>query len=307
MPSLLLAVLLLASPPDPSLGVLDRELFRVPFPGLRAVHAWMPEGDEGWFRPSFEVTSYYRIDAEAGWRVHEWAELYTLELEGGLRRGRVAIDAALPVHRIDRSYVRSNSLIHDGPDEYVLALLSPTGTVFHAPERGETGFGDLAVGTTVALTPAGGPSRLMLRAVLELPTGSEGSGFGNGGPDAALGIRQEWRGARWSGSLAAGYVLVGGGRVFGGLRPRDHAVAEASAALRAFGRWSAALGVSWCDSPYAEPGLGPVSDDGMILGTAVRYDTRDGHRLEWWLVEDPFPGGGQPDFSSGIGFRLRFR
>jgi hypothetical protein len=139
--------------------------------------------------------------------------------------------------------------------------------------------------------------------VVEIPTGKESAGFGNGGVDYGVGLRGERRWKRWAAAVAAGLVEVDEGEVFTSLRPRDHVVAEVSGAWRITPRWNSAWGVSWSSSPYARPELPSIHDDGYQLTLSAGYEHRPGRKIEGWFVQDPFAPRGQPDFSSGIAFR----
>src|SRR5437899_4953651 len=98
------------------------------------------------------------------------------------------------------------------------------GRVVYTMEGNEIGFGDLPIVLTQRIqdeTPTS--PAISVRAGVELPTGSESRGFGNGKLDKGVGVLAERSWGRWTGTAAVDWVDVASSRSFerAGIRAQD--------------------------------------------------------------------------------------
>jgi len=166
--------------PDESV-VLDGEIWRTAG-ALR--HGVGPDTDV-----EFELAVVYASSGFLDRFVESWHEL--LGLPGGGREERPRFEYEM-------------ELTQNGQQVYEL-------------EGHEVGLGDLPIVVTHRLLEAGaGTPALALRAGIELPTGSESKGFGNGELDAGAGVLVEQRFGRWILAGSVDYVLTGQPSSFAG-------------------------------------------------------------------------------------------
>lgn len=146
-----------------------------------------------------------------------------------------------------------------------------------------------------------------VRAGIELPTGSESRGYGNGGIDVGAGVLGETSSGDWTVFGAADWVLPAERSSFEGT---DFEVDD---------RVDAALGLEWRwdDVTSLLAGLrylSPLSDDIPIeeidapmldLGIGAAWDVGERSRLQVSFHEDLWAAAG-PDFAVRIGWSWRF-
>jgi hypothetical protein len=152
--------------------------------------------------------------------------------------------------------------------------------------------------------PREGSVGLALRAGIELPTGDQDAGFGNGGVDHAVGAVAEWR----PGPLTV-HAHVGHTWVHTPDRSRSAGLGFADVGTRGLGvsvplgdGFAALMQVEWEASTLRNLGLDRASRDQVLLWFGVRSRLGARLHLELALGED-LSGFVAPDFSLYAGLR----
>jgi hypothetical protein len=192
--------------------------------------------------------------------------------------------------------------VEDGRADF---RLSADGELLYEMEPNRAGLGDLPLVLSVALGAPDDPRRAhALRAVVELPTGSQEDGLGNGGVDFGLGyVAQADRGAL-SHYVAASWIHPRDVEAFD--RPLElEEVFELGYALevRLGARWSAVVQIEAL-SPLTDALPYEEIDEPMVdLAVGAWRDLGPGVRAFVSFHEDLLAASG-PDFavSAGVGF-----
>lgn len=167
----------------------------------------------------------------------------------------------------------------DGTDQFDMSL-SSNGQEIYGLREEEWSLGDVPIVLSIAGGPAGldpAPAwRSALRFGVELPTGSETNGFGNGGVDVGAALALERSTGRWSQFLglsvthaaqpaafeAAGVRLNDAWEGWGALELRASDTASMVLQLLFRSPLTSELGVETLDDPILDLGVGLVRDLG---------------------------------------------
>ncbi len=193
---------------------------------------------------------------------------------------------------------------HLNPDDRHLVRLESDGELLYELDQG-LGLGDVPLVLTWALRPEddAGPA-VAARAGIELPTGSESRGYGNGALDAGAGVLLERSLGRWT--------VVGGVDV---VVPGQSARMEASArhryvtmyALELSGeyRWNDALSLvattKWTSQMIDTIPLEEIEREVFDLGVGAVWDAGEASRLALSFHEDLVAATGS-DFTLQLGY-----
>jgi hypothetical protein len=173
------------------------------------------------------------------------------------------------------------------------------GQTAYSLEGNEPGLGDVPILYTRAIRDedAQGPA-LAWRAGIELPTGSESRGFGNGKIDAGAGLLAERSWGRWTTTAGVDFVKRASSDSFerAGVEAQD----DFSGQLGAEYRWNDGLslvcGLAY-DSPVTEDIALKEIDHGILsLDLGAAFDLAPGSRLILGFGEDLIAASG-PDFT----------
>jgi hypothetical protein len=311
----------LPSAPSPVRGPLPARIVHplaltVPSLGLRRAELARPGEVEGGFDVAYasiyesaqqggdvvlfdgELTrASARIRAGLSERIEIEAELAGLYGAGGFLDGFIA-----DFHDFFGFPNSGREEVEDGQSDFRVVS---DGETLYSLEPHEPGLGDLPVTLSFALGPLDDPTTFhALRAVVELPTGSEERGFGNGGYDFGLGYCAETTSGAFSHFVAASWI-----------HPHDIDAFDAPFAFSELFELGYALEVrfaaGWSGVAQIEA-LSPLTDDlpyeeidepmlDLALGTW--RDLGEGTRAFVSFHEDPLSSSG-PDFAvaAGVGF-----
>ncbi|MCA8973150.1 MAG: DUF3187 family protein, partial [Planctomycetes bacterium] len=180
---------------------------------------------------------------------------------------------------------------------------SENGTSVFAVEPGGLELMDLPLTLTWNLTAPRSGLGLALRGGVELPTGDESRGYGNGGLDGSIGVllEHDLEAARCYGHLQHTFA--------GSRRPRPGTTFEFADVS------SAALGIEvaltdnlcgFVQAEYETSTLRPldipnVAREQMLIWVGGRYRVLDGSAIEFALGED-LKGHVSPDFTAWLSF-----
>jgi hypothetical protein len=183
--------------------------------------------------------------------------------------------------------------------------------------------GDLSLGASARLRRADGLlPEVVARGAVEIPTGADEHGFGNGRLDYGLTLALRWakRHAPRAGRSTGGYVrfhavLPGSLALAPGVPVRSYWGANAGfhtpmpRPRRMRKRWIFSGNVYWNTSPIGpEVEIRTLSARSFGLGGALFYHASERTRVEFVLMEDfTAKALGQQDFSIGAGVRHRFQ
>jgi hypothetical protein len=148
---------------------------------------------------------------------------------------------------------------------------------------------------------------ILLRGGLELPTGDEKRGFGNGHTDGGLGVGLEKTLGRYRLYSNVAYQIQGAPDAFAapGVRARDNWSADL-AVERPFGRrLSGLLQFGWEQSPILGTALKAVDDNAMTALLGLGWWTGGRWRLDFAFLED-LDGESAQDFTMSLAVAWRF-
>jgi len=192
----------------------------------------------------------------------------------------------------------------DSPENGYDMVAQKNGTEAYHLEGNEVGFGDVPIVLTVAVQEEG-PTRpaLALRGGIELPTGSETDGFGNGKVDYGLGFLAERSYGRWTATGAVDWVDTQSSDSF------EQADVEANDGFDVQGgveyRWnddlSLLLGSVYTTSPTDDIDLEEISGEMLSLDLGVAWDVGKGSRMLFVFSEDLITQSA-PDFTVMAGW-----
>jgi hypothetical protein len=173
------------------------------------------------------------------------------------------------------------------------------GNLAYRLDGNEVGFGDLPIVLTHALVDesASHPG-VSIRAGVELPTGSEEKGFGNGKLDYGGGLLAEKAFGRWNTTAAVDYVVAGSSHTFEQADASSHDNLDLQVGLEY--RWNDRLSLllgSVLESPVTRD-IAIKEIDGNILSidVGVAWDLGNRSRLLLDFGEDAVAKAG-PDFT----------
>lgn len=148
------------------------------------------------------------------------------------------------------------------------------------------------------------PFGVALRGAVELPTGDERRGYGNGGVDAALGLVAEYRGASFGLTAHAQHTFVAtpDRARSAGLDYGDVTSLGLAVELPLSDSVSGMVATEWETSVLRELDFGQASDPQWLLWTGFRFRLEEPLFLEVALGEDISPDT-SPDFTAWISMR----
>lgn len=248
----------------------------------------------------------------------EWAEL-ALDFRYGIS-DRLEVFATLPflyttsgfLDSVVEDYHDAFSFNQDGRDlaprdKFAVSLIHE-GQTFYELEEDTFGIQDMPIGVAYAVLKEDATiPGLQIRGALELPTGKEEFGFGNGAIDAGLGFVVEK-------SLGIFTFILGGDYTW--IQPTDamkDAGVELNNLLGAFfntevrigSKLSGLVGIDYLSQPLANMPLAENHRDQLLLvfGGAIQFGKNATLRLDFVedLVRDV-----SPDFSGRLGIQIQF-
>lgn len=178
----------------------------------------------------------------------------------------------------------------------------------YALEGDSVGLGDVPIVLTQRVLDADGCGpAVFLQAAIELPTGSEQDGFGNGEIDWALGLGLEMSVSDWTFGGGLGWTDRGRptGFVATGLEVEDGFAAHVDAEWRWLPASSLLAGLRYENAVSQSLGLEELGGDVVELDLGVAIDGAGRSR---WIVgfsEDLIAQSG-PDFTALLGFETSF-
>jgi hypothetical protein len=176
------------------------------------------------------------------------------------------------------------------PDDQIDMHVQSGDDVLYDLEGNELGLGDIPIFLTVAVREEDGDGPgVALRGGVELPTGSQSKGFGNGEVDFGLGLLGERSWGRWT-------VTGGVDLVFPGQSDRMRAAPEHSYEdqfsfhLTGECRWSdhfsLIAGTVWTSRMINSVGLEEINSEVFDLGVGFLFDTGPASRVAFSVHED---------------------
>jgi hypothetical protein len=190
-------------------------------------------------------------------------------------------------------------------DAYEMEVQKDGVTAYHL-EGNEPGFADVPIVVTHALvlesesTPA-----ISVRAGVEIPTGSEEKGFGNGAFDFGGGILAEKSFGRWTTTAAVDYTAPGTSESFedAGMSPHDGFDVQFGLEYRWNDRISLLFGAI-LDSPVTRDLLiDQIDDEILTIDVGCAWDVGERSRLFFALEEDAIANAG-PDVTFLLGWNV---
>jgi hypothetical protein len=181
-------------------------------------------------------------------------------------------------------------------DAYEMSVQTHGATAYTLDEY-RVGLGDIPIVFTQQLREQdGGAPSLAARFGVELPTGSESGGFGNGKLDAGAGMLAQFACGRWTTTGALDYVHAGGSSTF--TAADVHPSPQADAQLGVEYRWSdgaSILSGLVLDSPVTQDiHLKEIDKPILSLDLGVAWDVADRSQLYFGFTEDVISKSG-PD------------
>jgi hypothetical protein len=173
------------------------------------------------------------------------------------------------------------------------------GTVAYRMRGNEIGLGDVPVVLTVSVldeseaTPA-----LAVRAGVELPTGSEPDGFGNGKLDYGIGVLAERSFGRWTATGAVDWIEAGTSRSFerAGVEAENGLDAQLGLEYRWNDDLSLLLGTVYTPPPTSDIELEEIDGAMLSLDIGGAWDVGERSRLVIVFSEDLITQSA-PDFT----------
>ena len=184
------------------------------------------------------------------------------------------------------------------PFEYDMRAVKGGTEAYHL-EGNQVGMGDVPIVLTVSVldesesTPA-----LALRGGVELPTGSESDGFGNGAVDYGLGFLAERSWGRWTGTGAVDWVDTHSSESFedAGVEADDSVDLQVGMEYRWNDDLSLVAGSVYTNAPTQDIDLEEISGDMLSLDLGVAWDLGESSRMLFVFSEDLITESA-PDFT----------
>jgi len=181
-------------------------------------------------------------------------------------------------------------------------------TEVYSLEGDRVGLCDVPIVVTHRLVDARGASpAVFVQGALELPTGSEDRGFGNGEIDWGVGIGIESDLGHWTVGGGLGWTDRQQSSSFdsAGLETEDGVSAHASGEWRAQDDWSLLLGLRFENAVSESLEIEELSGEVLELDIGVAIDGCDASRWFVGFSEDLISASG-PDFTVFLGFQAAF-
>lgn len=178
------------------------------------------------------------------------------------------------------------------------------GTEAYRMEGNEVGIGDVPIILTAAIQEESATApAVAVRAGLELPTGSESSGFGNGGVDFGAGILAERSWGRWTATGAIDWVDVQSSSSFesAGVAAQDGFDAQIGGEYRWNDDLSLLLGSVYSPAATEDIPLEEISGPLLSLDVGAAWDLAPRSRLLFVFSEDLITESA-PDFTVTAGW-----
>ncbi|MFN0242860.1 MAG: DUF3187 family protein [Planctomycetota bacterium] len=177
------------------------------------------------------------------------------------------------------------------------------GERFYHMEGNSLGLGDMSLifAQRVLQESVEAPG-VLVRAGVELPTGSESAGFGNGEVDWGGDARIERSFGRWTLGAAASYVLTAEPSAFteSGVDASDIAGAQAGVEYRWNDDLSFVFGAVYTSTVTDDIHIEELNSDILMLDFGAIWDTHSGSRWMAAFQEDAIAASG-PDFTVFVG------
>lgn len=249
----------------------------------------------------------------------EWAE-FSVHLRVGLT-DRIELFATVPVRYTSsgflddfvEGYHDTFGLLQDGrdrfPSDQYAAQYDYDGRTIYRLREDTLGLGDVPIGIACRLVDEGDVVPAILgRVAIELPTGNEDDGFGNGQIDAGAGVVLEKSIGRFTIAAGADYTIIReASRMRGSGVDLDPLLgAFLSTELRLTTGFSAIVGLDYLSQPLS--GFGRIKEarrDQLSLLIGGAFDLGGGAALGIDFVED-IVGDVGPDFTARVGLRFSF-
>ncbi len=191
-------------------------------------------------------------------------------------------------------------------DDYEMKFLKD-GNVAYELEHDEIGFADVPIVVTHALeVESERAPAIALRAGVELPTGSEGKGFGNGKFDYGAGILGEKSFGRWTATGAVDYTWPGTADSLqrAGITAEDGFDLQLGIEYRWNDRMSLLLGAVLLPPVTRDVLMKQIDDEILSIDVGCAWDLGERSRLTVGLEEDAIANAG-PDFTLMAGWTLQ--
>lgn len=176
--------------------------------------------------------------------------------------------------------------------------------IYHL-ESDELGLGDIPIVYTHAIADETESSpAVAVRVGVELPTGSESRGFGNGEIDAGAGVLGQKSWGRWTGTAAVDYVVTGDPSAFedAGVEALDVFDAQLGVEYRWNDDVSLVTGAVFSSTITHDVSIEELDAPILLIDLGVAWDL-DGSRLHLGFEEDAIAAAG-PDFSFFLAWSL---
>ncbi len=186
--------------------------------------------------------------------------------------------------------------------------VSANGQEAYHLEGNELGFGDVPITITQRIVDARGSApAVFVQGAVEIPTGSESRGFGNGAFEWALGVGLESTLGDWSVGGGVGWSDRERPSSFAatGLEVQDGIHAQGDVEWRWLPTSSLLLGLRFENAVSADLGIEELGGHVLDLDFGVAVDGAGRSRWTAGFVEDLISASG-PDFTVVLGFQTTF-
>jgi hypothetical protein len=194
------------------------------------------------------------------------------------------------------------------PENAYEVKVQTNGFTAYELDGNRVGLGDIPiVYTQQILDQDGNVPAVAARFGVELPTGSEELGFGNGKLDAGAGLLTQYTGGRWTTTGAIDYVHAGGSTTFSDAHVHPSPQADAQLGLEY--RWSDATSVLTglvIDSPVTQDiHLKEIDKPILSFDLGVAWDVAERSQLFFGFTEDLISESG-PDITFNLIWKTGF-
>jgi len=190
-------------------------------------------------------------------------------------------------------------------DDYEMTLEKDGNVAYHL-EKDELGVADVPIVVTHALQLEGERRpAIAVRAGIELPTGSDEKGFGNGKFDYGAGILAEKSFGRWTATGAVDYTWPGTSDALdrAGISAEDGFDLQLGIEYRWNDRMSLLLGAVLLPPVTRDVLVKQLDDQILSIDVGCAWDVGEGSRVTVGLEEDAIANAG-PDFTLMAGWTL---
>jgi len=194
------------------------------------------------------------------------------------------------------------------PRNQFKVLLQNRGRVVYRLQEDQAGFGDIPVGLAYALLKEDAKTPgLLIRGALELPTGDEEDGFGNGRYDVGLGLVAEKSLGRFTFASGIDYTWIHRPGIMKGSDVKlDNLLgAFLTTEVRLFSSLSFLAALDFLSQPLGDIPLSETRRNQLMLSVGGALDLGSGTVFRFDITEDLVPDV-SPDFSLRAGLDLRF-